>query len=323
MNKKENISKFFNELRLNAGAIWLENDKIQFSAPKEFQNKETNDFILSHKSQIIDVLIDNEISSEKDFLNREILKHKMQQAYPLSSSQERLWFVEQYNEGTNAYHMPLVYELYVDRASVKYALQQIVLRHEVLRSTIEQDNHHDFAVQKIHDSILIIEELYLKETDDYDSIIKKEINRPFNLSKEYPIRAKFYIIESIKDESLNKTLLLVNTHHIASDGWSMNIFQKELLMYQEAYLNQDKTFDMPPLDIQYKDYALWQRSYLNIETIEKQLKYWKDKLSGYRKLEFPTDYVRPIEIDYCGAIHEFNINLELSHKFAGLFSSKK
>jgi hypothetical protein len=91
---------------------------------------------------------------------------------------------------------------------------------------------------------------------------------------------------------------LINFHHIASDGWSIDIFQKEWAAYYEAYVKNDRGFCLPALEIQYKDYALWQRSYLSGEILEKQLSYWKEKLSGYQTLEFPTDYARPGEIDY-------------------------
>ena len=75
-------------------------------------------------------------------------------------------------------------------------------------------------------------------------------------------------------------MLLINFHHIASDGWSIEIFERELFAYYNAYIHNDTAFGLPALEIQYKDYALWQRSYLSEQMLEKQLSYWKDKLSG-------------------------------------------
>jgi hypothetical protein len=90
----------------------------------------------------------------------------------------------------------LIYELDIDtdKEGIKYALQQIVSRHQVLRSTIEQSEEH--AIQLVNDAPLLFEELVVNNFSDYESLVKEDINRPFDLSKEYPIRVKFYNIES-------------------------------------------------------------------------------------------------------------------------------
>lgn len=313
------INHFFNELRRNAGAIWIENGTIKLFAPKEFQNQETKDFIVNNKIPITSILNENHIFSKEKFSNVIILRDSTIKYYPLSPAQERLWFIEQYEEGTNAYHLPSVLEL--DSATevegVKYAIQQILVRHEVLRSTIEQKDNQDHGVQVVHDEPLTIEEVTLSDEDDYGAIIKVDVNRPFNLSIEYPIRVKFYYIKqnkTVPENQLSRILMLINTHHIASDGWSSNIFQKELYAYYEAYINKDKEFCLPPLEIQYKDYAVWQRSYLTGEILEEQLSYWKSKLSDFQHLELPTDYSRPNEINYKGAYKSFKLDRSISLK---------
>ena len=232
----------------------------------------------------------------------------------LSFAQERLWFIEQYEQGTNAYHMPSIFELDVatDIEGIKYALQGVITRHQVLRSTIEQIEGLSHGIQIVHDDVLFIEELELGSEDDYEIVIKSDINRPFDLSREYPIRAKFYIIGS--ESGTQRRLLVINMHHIASDGWSMDIFQRELLSYYQGYIDGDKNFELPALDIQYKDFAVWQRTYLTGEVLENQLGYWKSKLSGYQTLEFPTDYIRPSHIDYKGGHVGFVLNSDTSDK---------
>ncbi|WP_244285485.1 non-ribosomal peptide synthetase, partial [Flavobacterium araucananum] len=232
----------------------------------------------------------------------------------LSFSQERLWFIEQYEQGTNAYHMPSVFELEpaTDISGIKYALQCIVSRHEVLRSTIEQREDLGYGIQVVRDRVLVIEDSVLGVSEDYKSVIKTDINRPFDLSLEYPIRVKFYIIES--ETGPERRFLLINLHHIASDGWSMDIFQRELRAYYEFYISGDKAFVLPALDIQYKDYALWQRTYLTGEVLENQLAYWKSKLLGYDPLEFPIDHVRPSQIDYRGSHQSFVLDKDLSEQ---------
>ncbi|OXE97057.1 condensation domain-containing protein, partial [Flavobacterium araucananum] len=308
------INQFFNDLRLNAGAIWLDNETIKLSVPKKFQNQDIRDFITNNKIQIISILRINYIFSADKFFKTIIFKNNDENFYPLSSAQERLWFIEQYEEGTNAYHIPSVFELDVDTdiEATKYALQAIVSRHEVLRSTIEQREGVDHGIQVVHDAGLFIEAIELGAHDDYEFLIKEDINRPFDLSSEYPIRAKFYILES--NEGIQRRFLLINMHHIASDGWSTDIFQRELLVYYQGYSNGNKTFLLPALDIQYRDYAVWQRNYLVGEVLDKQLSYWKSKLSGYQPLEFPTDHVRPKQIDYRGTNQGFSLSKEISQQ---------
>ena len=169
----------------------------------------------------------------------------------LSFAQERLWFMEHYEEGTNAYHIPEVLELdeKTNIEGIKYALQQIVSRHEVLRSTIEQSNDQG-GVQRVHEEPLRIEEVSIPESEDYKALISEDINRPFDLKTEYSIRVKFYKILPAKAESdkkLDRTLLLINTHHIASDGWSSIVFKRELFAYYEAYVRKDTKFSLPPI----------------------------------------------------------------------------
>ncbi|WKL50106.1 amino acid adenylation domain-containing protein [Flavobacterium pectinovorum] len=308
------IGAVFYEFRLHEGAMWIDNDIIKFSIPKKFQNEETKNFFVKNKEEIVAVLKENQIFSKEKFLSTNILSNKHLVYYPLSSAQERLWFIEQYEQGTNAYHMPRVLELdpAADIAGIKYALEGIVWRHEILRSTIEQRADLDHGIQVVHYKALFIEEIRLGAEEDYEIVIKSDINRPFDLSLEYPIRAKFYILES--ESGGQRRFLLINMHHIASDGWSMDIFQRELLSYYKGYIDGDKTFALPALDIQYKDFAVWQRNYLTGEVLENQLGYWKSKLSGYVPLEFPADHIRPSQIDYRGSHQNFVLSKEVSEQ---------
>ena len=241
----------------------------------------------------------------------------------LSFAQDRLWFIEQYEKGTNAYHIPEIYQLdsTVNIEGISYAIQQIVKRHEALRTTIDQLDDQGQGIQKVQNDPLSIEQIMIPDRENMERCIKKDINRPFNLTKEYPIRVIFYHIQSHFPSPAhlpNETFLLINMHHIASDGWSIDIFQKELYMYYEAYVKKDNTFCLPKLQIQYKDYAVWQKTYLEGPVLEKQLNYWKSKLSDYQSLELSTDFARPTKIDYTGGQLEFKFNKEVSKKLREL-----
>jgi amino acid adenylation domain-containing protein len=306
------------QFKNNDSILWVENNDIQLLVSENFKSPELRNTLIQLKPEIVRFLLDNKIFSQNDFLNKQIFKTTKKEAV-LSFAQERLWFIEQYEEGTNAYHLPALYELdhATDKEGLKYGLQQIVSRHEILRTTIEQGKDQEHGIQNVHTEPVLIEEIQLQDTDAYESLIKEDINRPFNLSREYPIRIKFYEIQSASN-SLIKTILLINIHHIASDGWSDSIFQQELMTYYEAYINIDKSAALPELAIQYKDYAQWQRSYLTGRILEKQLNYWKDQLSDYQTLEFPTDYTRPAEIDYKGRHHNFSLSKDVSQKLRAL-----
>ncbi|MEP7141396.1 MAG: amino acid adenylation domain-containing protein [Ferruginibacter sp.] len=303
--------------------LWVESDNIKLFIADEYKD---SDGILTaikkHKPAILDYLVSNKIFSREDFKKKTIFKTNSDEAL-LSFAQERLWFIELYEQGSNAYHIPLVIDLDADTDldGIKYVLQQIVSRHEVLRSTIEHGSAGEHGIQRVHEDPLVFEAVALTDKQDVKSFIEKDITQPFDLSAEYPIRVKFYTIQSIDAATkspLNRTILLINFHHIASDGWSIEIFQKEWAAYYEAYINNDTAFRLPELEIQYKDYAVWQRAYLTGKIIDNQLGYWRDKLSGFQTLELPTDFTRPVEIDYRGSSQAFIADKVTSQKLKEL-----
>ena len=241
----------------------------------------------------------------------------------LSFVQERLWFIEQYEQGSHAYHVPLLYELEEHTAieGIKYAIQQVVSRHEVLRSTIKPAQSGQHGTQWVHNEPLSFESCTLSENQGYESQVKSDLSRPFNLNTEYPIRVKFYHLEpgnSSAPKEKTRTLLLITFHHIASDGWSVDILLRELSAYYEAYVGQDLNFALPALEIQFADYATWQRSFLVDKVLEKQLNFWKEKLAGYQPLEFPTDYARPSQIDYKGSYQWFKVDRETTKQLRAI-----
>ncbi|WP_420574204.1 amino acid adenylation domain-containing protein [Kordia sp.] len=223
--------------------------------------------------------------------------------YPLSFAQERLWFIEQYEQGTNAYHIPLLVELAKNTAinRLKEAIQQVVQRHEVLRTIFQQEDER--YVQLVLNEELKIHE-HSHQNTNIEAQIVKDINTPFDLQKEFPIRVNFY-------QEAESTKLLITIHHIASDGWSEDILLKEI----DAIYKGEK---LPNLDIQYKDFSTWQRAYLQGELLENQQAYWREKLAGYEPLAMPTDNSRPKQIEYAGADELFTLPSDLSNKLRDL-----
>ncbi len=228
---------------------------------------------------------------------------------PLSFSQERLWFIDQL-EGTVSYHSPTVLRLKgkLNLAALTFALHNIINRHEVLRTVFDEVDGKPF--QTIKDAadwqIILVDGLIYKEDKlGLQSYIDKLIKAPFDLSKDYMLRADLINLE---DEDY---ILVVTMHHIASDGWSIPIIVQEVVESYSAYVE-----DRPPLltesPLQFADYAIWQRKYLDGEVLNKKAGYWKKKLDGVTALQLPTDYSRPAVRSGRGAMLNFTIGKELS-----------
>jgi amino acid adenylation domain-containing protein len=233
--------------------------------------------------------------------------------FPLSFSQERLCFMEKYEQGTNLYHIPMVMKLDANSSVKKLvkALQTIVERHEILRSIFAEDEW-GVMYQEVKSEAIGVHIIHSETFNNFQSLLHKHINTPFNLEKEYPI--KIYLYE-IKTESLER-FLLINIHHIAADGWSMDILQKELL----NLLVDNPTHSN--LSIQYKDFAVWQREYFSQDKYNEQLAYWRTCLSDYQVLNMPTDKQRPSQQKHEGSHYIFSLDEVLSTKLRNFCREK-
>ncbi|MEL7144749.1 MAG: amino acid adenylation domain-containing protein, partial [Bacteroidota bacterium] len=225
------------------------------------------------------------------------------QVAPLSFSQERLWFIELYEQGTDAYHMPLIFELVKGtKLSVfKQAIQAVVTRHEVLRTVFRKGDNAQWEQVVQNEPLTITEKVCDDET--YQRLLQQEIARPFDLEVEYPLRVCCYEVAEFQ-----KTYALVMFHHIASDGWSVELFGKELYEYCRAFSAGQEDFQLAPLPIQYRDYGVWQRKQLTGVFLKQQLTYWRDYLNGVESLALPTDFQRPSHQQFDGGLHAFSIS---------------
>ncbi|MDF1758269.1 MAG: condensation domain-containing protein, partial [Legionellaceae bacterium] len=218
---------------------------------------------------------------------------------PLSFAQERLWFIEQYEGGTDLYHIPKLYALSkkTSVANLKKALTTIVNRHEVLRTTFKS-GENGIYFQVVNNNILPINELTVLESD-LDDTIDKEIHKKFDLTKDYPIRVVVYKVKETSEQ-----ILLLIFHHIAFDEWSGKVFQNELLhLYKGEKL--------PELPFQYKDFSAWQAHALEDQR-NNNLKYWVKKLSGVEFFRLTNDNADPIVSDFSGEVLDFAISKDIS-----------
>lgn len=222
---------------------------------------------------------------------------------PLSFSQERLWFIDQL-EGSVHYHMPSVLKLKgkLNQDALEQALQSIVRRHEVLRSVIKSIEGVPYQEIRGADQWKLAE---IEVEDDLTATINALILHPFELSADYMLRAGLIKLQE------EEHLLVLTMHHIACDGWSINILVDELTANYQAALQNTKA-QLPDLAIQYADYAIWQRTYLAGEVLKSQQDYWLAKLGDAASLELPLDYERPAIQSTRGALKSFHIDRSLT-----------
>lgn len=213
---------------------------------------------------------------------------------PLSFSQQRLWFLDQFEPGSANYNIPRAYRICgpLDIGALRRAFNEIVRRHESLRTTFAMQG--DAPVQVIAPTLEL--EIPLLETNDeamLHKLIMAEANRAFELQQGPLFRAQ--IIRLAPEDHA----LLFNQHHIISDGWSMGVFLRELNQLYAAFIKGEPSPLAEPR-LQYADYAVWQQQ--QGEALAKQLDYWKQKLAAPPVLELTTDYPRPAVQRYRGAI---------------------
>ena len=250
------------------------------------------------------------LNPQKDLLSSSTIEIKTRPKHiPLSFSQERLWFIDQL-EGSVQYHLPYVLRLKgnLHQDAMDYALQTFVNRHEILRTVI-RSNDNGVGYQFIKDEntwqLSRVDGFkYVNKPNELNQYIASLIREPFDLSHDHLLRAT--LIKLTEKESI----FVATLHHIASDGWSKSIFVKELVQLYNAY-RSGSIVDLPPLNLQYADYAIWQRNHYQGEWFSNKLSYWKRKLEGISTLAMPTDYLRPPVQSTKGNKIDFTIDEEL------------
>ena len=226
--------------------------------------------------------------------------------FPLSFAQQRLWFLQQMNPQSPAYNMPVASRLLgrLDVKALEQALNEIVQRHEVLRTTFQMVDAQPMQVISPHAALALplLDLTHLPETAreaEAHRLAVENLNQPFDLVNGPLVRAGLLRM-NVEDH-----VLLLAMHHIISDGWSISVLVNELAaLYNSFSIGVPST--LPNLPIQYADYAQWQRSWLTGEVFDVQLDYWKKRLEGAPPiLEVPTDRPRPSIQSFRGSLEHF------------------
>jgi amino acid adenylation domain-containing protein len=238
---------------------------------------------------------------------------------PLSFAQQRLWFLDQLDPGSSLYNAPWTIRMKgaLRCDALQHALNQVVQRHEVFRTTFAAVDGMPYQVIAAERTLEVpVVDLGTVPAESQDAevqrLMSEGVRQPFDLQNGPVFRASLLRLNE------REHVLLLNSHHIANDGWSLWQFMNELGEFYGAFCTS-RPPSLPELPVQYADFAAWQRNWMDGEVLEEQLSYWKSKLAGAPdKLEFPTDRPRPAALSYRGATQRFAFPRSLSDKLKEL-----
>ncbi|NEQ88114.1 MAG: non-ribosomal peptide synthetase, partial [Moorea sp. SIO2I5] len=307
------IKQLLFELRSLGIKLWVEEDRLKYSAPKGKLTSILRTELIDRKAEILSFLrqVKQATNNIETFIEP---IERNGNPPPLSYAQQRLWFIEKRALSSNAYNMPLTLHLLgqLDYVALQKSLNQIIARHETLRTTFSEINGTPVQIVQPPFELQLakkdLSELTPSEqTAKLQQLLQQENELSFNLEVDPPIRAQLFQLGTTEH------ILQITLHHIASDGWSLTVLPKELSAIYTAALFE-KPSPLPELPIQYADFAVWQKNYLQGETLETQLSYWKQKLQDLLQLQLPTDHPRPAVETFNGAGIPINIPAALTSK---------
>jgi amino acid adenylation domain-containing protein len=237
----------------------------------------------------------------------------------LSYAQQRLWFLDQFEPDSPFYNIPIALCLAgtVQVAALEQSLIEIIKRHEALRTNfITVDGQPTQIIQTQTNWRLSVVDLQHLSTNEQEiaaqKLAQQQAQTPFDLANESLITATLVV------QSQTKHILSVCMHHIVCDGWSMGVFVQELAALYNAY-SIGQPSPLAPLEIQYADFAIWQRNWLVGEVLQNQLSYWQQQLKDAPALlSLPSDRPRPAVQTFAGAYQEFRLSVELTTKLTKL-----
>ncbi len=231
---------------------------------------------------------------------------------PLSFAQQRLWFLDQLEPNSSSYNVPHVVRMkgHLQVEVLERSLNEIVRRHETLRTAFRMLDSEpvQLITPELRLPLPVVDLTDLPEwarENEARRLTVEEIDRPFDLAVAPLMRAT--LLRLAEDDHV----LVLNTHHVISDRWSLGVLSQELTALYEAFA-ADQPSRLPELPVQYADYAVWQRDFLAGETLDKQLTYWKKHLAGApASVDLPTDHPRPPMQSYRGAQRSIHLAKDL------------
>ncbi len=302
--------EFLSYLRSLDINIFVEGEILRCNAPEGIITPEVRAEISDKKAEILSFL--KAANRTSSFTPAPIVPMGRDGNLPLSFAQQRLWFLDQLVPNNPFYNVPAALRLTgaLNFSALQQTFNEIVRRHEALRTTLAVVSSQ--PVQRIAAAfylpINVVDLRNLPQESrqtEANRLTAKEAQRSFNLSTDLLLRVTLLQLDDAE------YLLMLNMHHIVSDGWSIGVLIQELGALYTAFASE-KPSPLPPLSIQYADFAKWQREWLQGEVLETQLAYWRQQLNGIYMLNLPTDRPRPAIQSYRGKRQFLQLPKQLS-----------
>ncbi len=271
----------------------VDNGNLQIDAPKDGLTTEIVALLRTHKAELINFIAS--FSAQEQAIQRQKLeKSEKTGPAPLSFAQQRLWIVDRIEQGTAQYNMSSAFMLEGDlnKEAFTKTINTIVERHDILRTVYSEiDNEcRQIVRDKVETAVQEIDISGMAQDDTFKKIkelAEQDALKPFNLEQDTMLRVQ--LIKSAETQYF----VLFNMHHIASDGWSIGVLVKEFHQLYSAFA-LGKENPLPELEVQYTDYAHWQRDWLQGDVLENEMGYWRDQLEDLPAIHsLPLDKPRP------------------------------
>jgi amino acid adenylation domain-containing protein len=269
------------------------------------------------------------LSSDKKELLKRLLEERSRQAtkiepwprdhitgrtlLPSSWSQRRLWFIDQFESGSTAYHSPMAFRIegLLEQNTLQKALDDLVKRHEVLRTRFVVDAG-DPKQEILHEGRFALSSFDLRSYGASERVVQVQAHKAEEAQQRFDLQTGPLIRGRLLHLLPEEHLLLITAHHIIFDGWSSGIFVTEL---SKLYESNRRGLGSPlkPLPIQYAGYAVWQQQRLQTEGVKAQLDYWRTHLKGAAsEIQLPLDHARPGFMSRRGASVELVLDAEIT-----------
>ncbi|MEI2581572.1 non-ribosomal peptide synthetase [Scytonema sp. PRP1] len=302
-----NTIEFLSYLRSLDIQVFVEGDRLRCNAPEGILTPELRAEIQERKAEIIAFL--KAANYTTSHTSTPLVPISRNRNLPLSFAQQRLWFLDQLVPNNPFYNVPAAFRLTgsLHLAALEQTFNEIVRRHEALRTTFAiVEGQPVQVIAPILNVSLPIRDLQQlpqvvvaptprdQREKEARRLMTQEAQRPFNLSTDPLLQVTLLRLDEAEH------ILVLNMHHIVSDGWSIGVLIREIALLYTAFASNQRS-PLPELPIQYADFAYWQRQWLQGDVLAKQLGYWQNQLEGVSMLNLPTDRPRPALPTYRGA----------------------
>jgi amino acid adenylation domain-containing protein/non-ribosomal peptide synthase protein (TIGR01720 family)/FkbM family methyltransferase len=238
---------------------------------------------------------------------------------PLSFPQHELWLSDKLEPGTTAFNLPTIVKIsgQFNISIIEQTLSEIVRRHEILRTTFAEVDGQPLQIiappRPLSLPVVDLSRLFAGRREaQVKRLMKEETEQPFDLQRGPLMRVRLVKLSG------SEHVLLLTLHHIICDGWSMGVLVREVAALYQAYVRGERS-PLEELAVQYGDYAIWQREWLEGEALERQLSYWREQLAGApAELQLPRDRARTAVSTHGGGSQELRLSRKLSEQLRQL-----